>query len=225
MLNPNFTVLFQSLDKEQSWQWVVQHRIPLFLRSDLYSEYKISKLLASPALTSPASQEHVAPQAQRLHRQFTETSTTYRTVLGSEVGISTKRRAFNLPDISTRGGGIGRSPEPELPRSPRVLVSKSDAELEAKPSRKLERKVRWHRSLSVEPDDMPTYTLATQASSLYYRSSTTSLISSERAELSTKSGMHALWKFLKGKAGEKNLLFWLDAERIKYYKNDTDRQR
>ncbi len=35
--------------------------------------------------------------------------------------------------------------------------------------------------------------------------------------LGTKSGMTAFWQFLKGKAGEANWLFWLDAERVKYY--------
>ena len=34
---------------------------------------------------------------------------------------------------------------------------------------------------------------------------------------SSKSGMSAFWKFLKGTAGERNWLFWLDAERVKYF--------
>lgn len=203
---------------------MVEHRLPLFLRSDLYSEYKISKLLTS------SGQGDTAPHAWKQGRRCTDTSTTYQD-LETNGGIDSKSSAFNLPDIST-SRSVSRSTsstEVELPRSPRVMLSKSNAELEAKPSRKLERKVRWHRSLSVEPDALPTYTLGRQASSSYYRSSTASLLSDGggRPEqyLNTKSGMNALWKFLKGKAGEKNLLFWLDAERIKYYNSDADRQR
>ena len=37
--------------------------------------------------------------------------------------------------------------------------------------------------------------------------------------------MGLFWRFLRGKAGEKNWLFWLDAERIKYYSLPTDQQR
>ena len=37
----------QSLDREQSHRWVVEHRLPLFLHSDLYSEYNLCRLLTS----------------------------------------------------------------------------------------------------------------------------------------------------------------------------------
>lgn len=142
--------------------------------------------------------------------------------------IDPKSSSVILPDINASRSSSMSSVELDLIRSPRVVVSKSDAELEAKSSRRLERKVRWHRSLSVTPDPTPSYPLESQASSSYYRSSSASLLSGEGRNdqyLSTKSGMNALWKFLKGKAGEKNLLCWLDAERIKYYSSDAEGQR
>ena len=43
--------------------------------------------------------------------------------------------------------------------------------------------------------------------------------------IGTKSGMSALWKFLRGTMGERNWLFWLDAERIKYHTKPIDQQR
>ena len=45
------------------------------------------------------------------------------------------------------------------------------------------------------------------------------------AVVGTKSGMNALWKFLKGTMGERNWLFWLDAEHIKYHTKPIDQQR
>jgi hypothetical protein len=43
--------------------------------------------------------------------------------------------------------------------------------------------------------------------------------------IGTKSGMSALWKFLWGTMGERNWLFWVDAERVKYYTKPVNRQR
>lgn len=175
-----------------------------------------------------SGQETGAPHTRKQGRRFTEISTAYGDL---ETNADTQGSSFNLPNINDSRSASKSSVssiELDLLKSPRVVLSKSDALLEAKSSRRLERKVRWHRSLSVNPDALPNYPLGSQASSSFYRSSTTSLLSvGGRTEqyLSTKSGMNALWKFLKGKAGEKNLLFWLDAERIKYYNNDADRQR
>lgn len=45
------------------------------------------------------------------------------------------------------------------------------------------------------------------------------------AVVGTKSGMNALWKFLKGTMGERNWLFWLDAEHVKYHTKPIDQQR
>lgn len=198
----------------QSWQWVVQHRLPLFFRSDLYSEYKISKLLAST--------EDAGLLAWKT--QGKETSiVTYHDLEGSAEGqrssdTKMKQDSFNLPEIN-KANRSWSSAELDVSKSLKIVSSKSDAELDTKPSDKLERRVRWHRSLSVEPGALPTY-----LSSFTQKFSDTTSVQTENF-LSTKSGMNALWKFLQGKAGEKNLLFWLDAERIKYYNNTADQQR
>ncbi len=54
---------------------------------------------------------------------------------------------------------------------------------------------------------------------------TTRLSKDEAKTISSKSGMKNFWKFLRGKAGEKNWLFWLDAERVSYHTNPIDQQR
>lgn len=165
----------------------------------------------------------MVPHTWKQRRRGTETTITTCQDLETDVesaDVEMKRSSsFNLPEINGSGSVGGSSTELD-----RVVLSKSDAELDTKSSCKLERRVRWHRSLSVEPGALPTYACLRGRGNL--RSSTTSVVSGSVEQfLSTKSGMNALWKFLKGKAGEKNLLFWLDAERIKYYSNDIDRQR
>ena len=51
------------------------------------------------------------------------------------------------------------------------------------------------------------------------------MTSAEVKLIGSKSGMSSFWKFLRGKAGEKNWLFWLDAERVSYHSNPLDQQR
>lgn len=127
-----------------------------------------------------------------------------------------------------------------------VAPSKSHIELEqTKPAtittsgtKRPNRRVKWHRSLSVDPVLTPPTTTTGgphpagggDEGSMTRSSSTPSVaerLMSNRAMqfLSSKSGMSTLWRFLKGKAGEKNLLFWLDAERIKYYSSQEERHR
>ena len=43
--------------------------------------------------------------------------------------------------------------------------------------------------------------------------------------LSSKRGMGLFWRFLQGTAGEKNWLFWLDSERIKYCSSQQEKMR
>lgn len=125
--------------------------------------------------------------------------------------------AHNLPEICVN------TADPESTKQKlepvRVTASKSDTEMEAGPSHKLDRRVRWHASVSVD----------LEALGLCGAGDNVSASSSSKFKglefLSTKCGMNALWKFLKGKAGEKNLLFWLDAERIKYYAKDIEQLR
>ena len=54
---------------------------------------------------------------------------------------------------------------------------------------------------------------------------TTRLSKEEAKMIASKSGMKHFWKFLRGKAGEKNWLFYLDAERVSYHSNPLDQQR
>lgn len=53
-----FTIPLQTLDKLQGWLWVAEHRLPLFLKSDLLFEYKLCKFLTSSmvAKTTPPAQ-------------------------------------------------------------------------------------------------------------------------------------------------------------------------
>ena len=39
------SIYVQTLDKEQCLQWVLGHRLPLFVKSDIYSEFKLCKAL------------------------------------------------------------------------------------------------------------------------------------------------------------------------------------
>lgn len=215
---------------------MIDHRLPLFLRSDLYSEYKISKLLTSPdpetvgwhCYSNPTRQDLEADaesQRSTIHQDLEtndecQSSTTHHdleTNAESQQSADAKMKlsdSFNLPEINaSRSVSTSvSSTELEVPRSPRVIFSKSDAELQTKSTHKFERKVRWHRSLSVQPEALlPVSVLSGMGKAEQF--------------LSTKSGMNALWKFLKGKAGERNLLFWLDAERIKYYNDEAEQQR
>ncbi len=213
-------LLLQPLDKEQSWQWVVEHRLPLFLRSDLYSEYKISKLLTTPALDMPtmsAWRTGIIP-SQANHQLLQLTSL--------RVNDMEDTSALNLPDIGTRTNANNMKNTTSavgLNNNLSVAVSKFDAVLEIKPVGK---KVKWQRSWSVDQE------LAVTPSSPVARShgsATSTSVGGGKVEsvkyLATKSGMGAFWKFLKGKVGERNLLFWLDAERITYFDNDQDQKR
>lgn len=110
-----------------------------------------------------------------------------------------------------------------------VAASKSYMEMESGP-RKQERRVKWHRSLSMDPGDLSLSGHTRERRISFARSSFSTvadkLMSAKAMHfLSSKCGMSSLWKFLKGTAGERNWLFWLDAERIKYYSKDMDQQR
>ena len=42
----------QTMDKGQCWQWVLEHRLPLFMKSDLFSEFKLCKVLTAVRYTA-----------------------------------------------------------------------------------------------------------------------------------------------------------------------------
>lgn len=200
---------------------MIQHRLPLFLRSDLYSEYKISKLLTSPVLGESFSYTGRQPGAS-----VTETNDLQLQALAKHTG--NESNTFNLPEISFNNSvnaDISSVDDAiESARTEVVTHSKSDAEIESSRSaRKLSRRVNWKRSMSVSPE------LLTSPEGANWNTMAALGGKMMRVKdlqfLSTKSGMSALWKFLKGKAGERNLLFWLDAERIKHFNKESDRQR
>ena len=39
-------ILFQTLNKEQGIEWIKAHRLPAFLESDCYLEYRLAKLIS-----------------------------------------------------------------------------------------------------------------------------------------------------------------------------------
>jgi len=245
----------QSLDQQQSWLWVVQHRLPLFLRSDLYSEYKLCKLLttAPPELRVQAFQfsKHAATKTNTLSSAKQPHTSTHvpkqpeRTSLPQE-DLDT----IALPSLPVSPPSLGqrisrRSSLTALPQGSNMQVhthrhhqaagwqnlgsntpiaaSKSDIELgtRAKTVAPRSHKFCHKRSSSMElPNTVVTYQEATLPAE------DKELPSHPIPEiLGTKSGMGALWRFLRGTAGEKNWLFWLDAERVKYYHKPTDQQR
>ena len=251
--NCKFILHKQALDMKQSWDWLIQHRLPLFLRSDIYSEYKICKLLTTspqsnpstckPTLASPSSQgSYMSPssvQIQELERPTEKHNQQQQH--GEE---------FNLPEINfvssdhqSSAVDLLKSEQEPLSKHPRDLTSsKSDAQLDSQPCGRGRRRVQWCRRLSAGPEIMTLScgspqqrnqldisrssdsVLCESAIRAFTGSVSTGMCMEDVNFLSTKSGMSKLWKFLKGKAGEKNWLFWLDAERVKYY-TGIDQQR
>lgn len=223
----------QSLDQQQSKLWVTQHRLPLFLRSDLYSEYKLCKLL-----TTPKSKTEVFPVTKQPHTHAPppkghpslqeELAVTLPTIPLSppSQGHCIPRRN-SLSALSNSGSAqacttnqTGRQHSSNTP----IAVSRSDIEL-------------GDRTKSVPPSDSHKSSLKRSLSVELSSKVLTFLEAPSPAEgerlplhlvsevLGTKSGMSAFWKFLRGKAGERNWLFWLDAERVKYYQKPIDQQR
>lgn len=104
-----------------------------------------------------------------------------------------------------------------------VVASRSNIELELRPKKT----VKWHRSLSMDLEDLTLLSSAKDKRSSASTSVAEQLMNARAMQyLSSKCGMSALWKFLQGTAGERNWLFWLDAERIKYYSSrEVDQHR
>lgn len=220
------------MEKKQSWQWIIQHRLPLFLRSDLYSEYKICKLLTSSTDSKPArkvlrNEDFPSPNKQDFENNEQQSdvlpeigvSRSHETILHSHISNSYSHE-YITPLSDTNTADI---------KPTAVTCSKSDAELESKLNPRSRQRVKWHR-MSASP--RPDISVAAERSKSLENTSIASLrgkhvlMSDDDIQfLSTKSGMTALWKFLRGKAGEKNWLFWLDVERVKYYSKSIDQQR
>lgn len=231
---------------KQSWDWLIEHRLPLFLRSDIYSEYKICKLLTTSALNTSNLAWRAIPFAQGRSSLPLSCRRTHELEGPTEQHNQRQqqRDEFNLPEINfvnsddlSSAADLSTSEQDPFAKHLDILTSsKSDAQLDPQPHGRSERRVR----LSMDPE-----VLTLSGGSPQRRKRLGAFRSSESVPsamgscigsvsrgmnvedvyfLSTKSGMSALWKFLKGKAGEKNWLFWLDAERVKYYKG-IDQQR
>ena len=228
----------QSLDQQQSKLWVIQHRLPLFLRSDLYSEYKLCKLLITPksevfpVTTSTITHAPLPPPPKGHSSLQEELAVTLPSLplsppsqgncIPRRNSLSALSHSGSAQACTTNHHQTGR--QQSSASSTPITVSRSDIEL-------------GDRTKSVTPGDSHKSSLKRSLSVELSSKVLTFLEAPSSAEgerlplhliskvLGTKSGMNAFWKFLRGKAGERNWLFWLDAERVKYYQKPINQQR
>lgn len=231
------------MDKQQSWEWVTQHRLPLFLRSDLYSEYKLCKLLMVYTLehnvTSIVNTDTLRPQKSQ-----SATRLPSRKIVHAELQSKGSSSAVCLPSLSPRGDCEESPPLGSTLSSSTALshisVSKSDIELGSKGQQQqrssgslvsLSQQKLLQKQVNLSPDvpcivlddGSPEKTGGKGSRSVV--KDTVKMTAEDFEFIGTKSGMSALWKFLRGTMGERNWLFWLDAERIKYHIKPIDQQR
>lgn len=230
----------QALDRHQSWTWVVEHRLPLFLRSDLFSEYKLCKLLStqesskgqigklpSPirSLNSTKLPNHIGNRPT-IRQRNEEKELLVKDIALPSINNSSSSSCI-VEDVSTISLHTSR-------RVPAISKSKSDIELgNKKASVNLVQQPRTtvvhSRSSSVDlTGTLPQVSGQGQThrdDESSVKSNGDKLSKKEPQFIGSKSGMRTLWKFLQGKAGEKNWLFWLDAERVKYHSSPLDQQR
>lgn len=194
----------QALDRHQSWSWIIEHRLPLFLKSDILSEYKLCKLLSQRGPKSPPTRSHSSIRLQ---------TSPSRKHCSDE-----KQSDTSLPSIiqtSTSSILIKAASTTALKSSPITRgVSTSFSDIELTPKRHTGAILARKRSQSMDLSSLP-----------MVHDQSTRLSSDEAKLIGSKSGMKMFWKFLRGKAGEKNWLFWLDAERVGYHTNPTYQQR
>ena len=206
--------------------------MPLFLRSDIYSEYKICKRLASYTADEAAENDSMGWKFVNPPHSGISTGLPLKIQEIEEYDDQDLRQSQILPDIASKGSDIDLSSQH---CSQGLFSSQSDMQLNARMQERSGRRFKWRRSSSVEPE---TLTGSVQRRKLGLLSRLTDSSLSESLDtgmdikanlqfvqlLSTKSGMTEFWKFLKGKAGENNWLFWLDAERIKYYEGKEQKR-
>ena len=221
---------------------MTQHRLPLFLRSDLYSEYKLCKLLTVRNTTRTS----VNTDTDTLRPQKSQSATRLPTSKKTHTELLSKgsSSAVCLPSLSPHDDHedlplLGSTlPSSTALTCSYVSGSKSDIELGSKAQQ--QRNDGHLMSLSQQkllqkrlPVDVPCIVLDDDSpEKAGGRSGGRSTVkgsmrmTTEDFEfIGTKSGMSALWKFLRGTMGERNWLFWLDAERVKYYTKPIDQQR
>lgn len=230
----------------------MEHRLPLFLRSDLFSEYKLSKLLSTNEIFKP-----VRGQTGKLPSPFRSSSNTKLSHhSGNKLYTPAKRpkteekelsvKDITLPSISKSSSScfihvaedVCRVSLGTSHRAPGISKSKSDIELwigkessmtQAQQPNAIGIKSVHEKGSSTDiTGTLPQVSESGQSSrdeGGSIKPVTNGLLEKDAKFIGTKSGMHALWKFLQGKAGEKNWLFWLDAERVKYHSSPLDQQR
>ena len=212
---PKTHVSLQSLDTQQTWSWVVQHRLPLFLRSDLYSEYKLCTLLTHPTTKATSSGECLPKQTKTLGKSPSNTKSKTERM----------QQDVTLPLLPVSPPGISRENSlTALPQqtnsTAKITSSKSNIELSSSSKTKPSgHRTRHKRSSSFDLCSTISVLLEEE------QNPPCKLEPEDYRYLGTKSGMSALWRFLRGKAGERNWLFWLDAERAKYFSKPIEQQR
>ena len=234
--------ILQSFEKNQSWEWVIKNRLPLFIRSDLYSEYKICKRLTSSFFStckSPSSLLNSKGSSPQLQQKMLEEGTddgddddddlNLPEITNLQESVAGNLSTINIPETSSINlqGSIADDSTIDLAsmKHSAIGVSKSNAELESRVIHKPRQRVTWHRSVSVSPNRLTSHRPIEKSPDFKSDSKKVMITAEDVQFLSTKSGMSALWKFLKGKAGERNWLFWLDAERVKYFSKSIEQQR
>ena len=236
------------MDKQQSWEWVTQHRLPLFLRSDLFSEYKLCRLLTTTdhGSGSGSLSDNIGNASETLKAQNKLTISTRLPVSSNTDTTPHSHSSSNsvvcLPSLSRRqneDAPSGDSSPSMTAAHSRVALSKSDVELgsggdsasrgTSSPKQAHHPKLQKQVSMSA---NVPCIVLDDGLLGQQDRTSGRSTVkgsirmtAGDFAFLGTKSGMSAFWKFLKGTMGERNWLFWLDAEHVKYYTKPIDQRR
>ena len=168
----------QALSPNQCLQWIIQHRLPLFLKSDLYFEYKLCNILITSASSFLAC--YLARKGTPSHRDTPSSARRLRSAF--------RRRASSRPISSTKRRSVSvtvMSPETHANVSGRGLKRSYSAN---------------YTSDRTEPSNL---VLA----------------------LISKSGMGSFRNFLRGTPGERNMLYWLDAEKVSNCHNDQEVQR
>lgn len=182
---------------------MVEHRLPLFLKSDILSEYKLCKLLSqresfAGKLTPIKSNSSTKLLASKHLSEDKQSETCLPSILQASTSstlLGTVSTTSIQPTPPKPSGGVSTSV------SDNVLLTKRHSLLAGQRSQSMDLS-----SALLEPQN-------------------TRLSKEEARMIASKSGMKNFWKFLRGKAGEKNWLFWLDAERVSYHSNPIDQQR
>ena len=240
---------------------MTEHRLPLFLRSDLYSEYKLCKLLTEHFTDHSISDGGGGGGSTTAESASGEALKSHKTNSSTRLPTNTKDIGKKPHPLSKSSSSIATVCLPLLPgqntdepctgsNSPsiggsgchnNITTSKSDIELGSKGGEghttPLQHQVITQRQLQRQVNvstDVSCITLEEgvleqqQQERAGKRASVKSsprMTDEDLAFLSTKSGMNALWKFLRGTMGERNWLFWLDAEHVKYYTKPIDQRR